>query len=71
MGCEIIPPRTWPAWALFRRGLLLYDRLFFSQYEAEHYAVASYADRADEDTPAKEWVKIEGVTAEPILITRS
>jgi len=62
---------TWPAYALFRRGKLLYDRFFYTFDEAYSYKLASYSHMANEDIPCSEWIKIEGITIESVLISKN
>lgn len=62
---------TWPAYAIFRRGVLLYDRFFYSLEQAYLYKLACYSHMASEEIPAEEWLNIEKITIESVLIIKN
>lgn len=60
----------WEAWAIFRKGQLLYDRFFFEKEQAYLYKLACYESMSDEDCPAGFWMMAHGITIERVVIKK-
>ena len=59
---------AWEAWAIFRKGQLLYDCFFFEKEQAYLYKLASYQSMATEENPAGCWMMQHGITVEKVRI---